>query len=142
MSEVYIDTQEEISKLAEDIVKESKKADRIFRRHSDRVSFADWIKMLTDYITALQAEKQQAVNKLAEFNKDKEIQYWKELYENERDSAQLGFPIAKDENDAINLWQRKHDAEMHGLKTAHERIQAGGAIGGTYFYRFYLLLLE
>lgn len=137
MSEPYIDTREEISTLAEDIVKESKKADRLFRRYSDRVSFADWIKMLTDYISSLQSDRQRALDQLAEFNKDETIQYYKEAAEVAEADARRGFAITQDEKAAISKWQNEHLVKEHNLVTAKQQVQAFGCCGGNFSYSFY-----
>lgn len=47
-----------------------------------------------------------------------------------------GFGISEEESKAIAEWQRKHDAEVHGLDTDMKRLHAGGAIGGGYSYEF------
>ena len=52
--------------------------------------------------------------------------------------SQLGFSfrLTKSDWDAIHAWQNEHMAEKHGLKTSEERLRAGGAIGGTWTYKF------
>lgn len=139
MGEKYINPYKSIEeKTIEDIKQKAEKAGKLFtcRFESDSVTFPQWIEMLTNYIIELQEAARKAKDDLMEFNKDKEIQYWKDLYENERLENRYGFPISKEDHDKIEAWQRKHDAEAHGLRMNHERIAAGGAIGGRYFYRF------
>ena len=121
-----------------EIKQQSEKVGRLFnvRCGTDSITFPQWIEMLTNYIEELQEAKEKAQRELAEFEKDKEIQYWKELYENARLAQRCSFPITEEENKAINEWQRKHDTEQHGLKTTDERLRAGGVSGGRYFYRF------
>ena len=138
MGEKYISPYDTIGKMREKIKHQSEKAGRLFnaRYGNDSITFPQWIEMLTNYIEELQEAKAKAQRELAEFEKDKEIQYWKELYEKEQLAQRYGFPITEEENKAITEWQRKHDAEKHNLKTAHERLRASGVSGGRYFYRF------
>lgn len=138
MGEKYISPFDTIGKMREDIKRQSEKAGKLFnaRWEHDSVTFPQWIEMLTNYIEELQEAKAEAQRKLVEFEKDKEIQYWKKLYEDAEDAQRYGFPITEEEKQAINAWQIKHDAEVHGLRTAHERLRAGGVSGGRYFYRF------
>lgn len=138
MGEKYISPFDTVSKMREEIKQKSEKVGKLFnvRWESDSITFPQWIEMLTNYIEELQEAKEKAQKELAKFKKDKEIQYWKELYENERLTQRYGFPITEDEHNAIDEWQRKHEAKVHGLKTTDERLRAGGAIGGRYFYRF------
>ena len=139
MGEKYINPYKPIEeKTIEDIKQKAEKAGKLFtcRFESDSVTFPQWIEMLTNYIIELQESARKAKDNLAEFNKDKEIQYWKDLYESARLENRYGFPISKEDHDKIEEWQRKHDAEAHGLRMAHERVAAGGALGGRYFYKF------
>ena len=137
MGEKYISPYDTISKMREEIKQQSEKAGKLFntRLGRDSITFPQWIEMLTNYIEELQEAKTKAQKELAEFKKDKEIQYWKELYENAQFAQRYGFPITEEENKAINEWQRKHDEGVHSLRAIHERLGAGG-IGGRYFYRF------
>lgn len=52
-----------------------------------------------------------------------------------RQDCLRGFPITEEQQKLIREWQLKHEAEIHGRKTLEERLRAGGAIGGKYFYR-------
>lgn len=47
-----------------------------------------------------------------------------------------GFPITEEQAKAIEEWRIKHESEVHGRKTLEDRLRAGGAIGGKYYYRF------
>ena len=138
MGEKYISPYDTIDKMREEIKQQAEKAGRLFnaRWEHDSITFPQWIEMLTNYIEELQEAKEKAQNKLAEFKKDEEIQYWKDLYENARLSQKYGFPISEEEHNSIMQWQRTHDAEAHGLRMNHERLAAGGAIGDRYFYKF------
>ena len=134
----YINPRDNITSRKSEIDAQKQKLNTLFSVfEGDSITFPQWLEMLTAYIEKLQAATKEAQNELAEFKKDEEIQYWKDLYENARLSQKYGFPISEEEHNSILQWQRTHDAEVHGLRTAHERIQAGGAIGGRYFYRFY-----
>ena len=130
----YINPRDNITSRQSEIEAQKQKLNKLFSINS--ITFPQWIEMLTNYIEELQEAKTKAQKELAEFKKDKEIQYWKELYENERLAQRYGFPITEEENKAINEWQRKHDEEKHSLRTTDEKLRAGGAIGGRYFYRF------
>lgn len=138
MGEKYISPYDTIGKMREEIKQQSEKAGRLLnaRYGNDSITFPQWIEMLTNYIEELQEDKAKAQRELAEFKKDKEIQYWKELYKSAQLAQRYGFPITEAESKSINEWQRKHDAKKHGLMTSQERLNAGGAIGGRYFYRF------
>lgn len=62
----------------------------------------------------------------------KKLQEEKEKY---RQDCLRGFPITEEQQKEIRDWQLKHEAEIHGRKTLEDRLRAGGAIGGKYFYR-------
>ena len=47
-----------------------------------------------------------------------------------------GLPISEKEKEAIDAWKKKHEEEVHGLKTAEDRIKAHGCCGGAYSYHF------
>ena len=71
-----------------------------------------------------------------EHYKDEEIQMWKQKYEEAKEELYNGFGITNAEREKINEWQKKHDAEVHGLTDDRMRLKAGGAIGGRYHYKF------
>lgn len=133
----YINPHDNITSRQPEIDVQKQKLNKLFSTfEGDYITFSQWLEMLTIYIEKLQTITKEAQNKLAEFEKDKEIQHWKDLYENTRLSQRYGFPISEEEHNSIMQWQRTHDAEAHGLRMNHERLAAGGAIGGRYFYRF------
>ena len=133
----YINPHDNIISRKSEIDAQKQKLNTLFSVfEDDSTTFPQWLEMLTTYIEKLQTATKEAQNKLAEFKKDEEIQYWKDLYENARLSQKYGFPISEEEHNSIMQWQRTHDAEAHGLRMNHERLAAGGAIGGRYFYRF------
>ena len=66
----------------------------------------------------------------------KEMQDMKAELEATRQELYRGFGISEEESKAIAEWQKKHDAEVHGLDTDRKRLSAGGAIGGCYSYEF------
>lgn len=75
--------------------------------------------------------------KLKEENwKDKELQDMKERLEKMQNDYWRGFPITEEEENAIREWQKKHEAEAHGLTTRAMRMKAGGVSGGRYSYKF------
>lgn len=47
-----------------------------------------------------------------------------------------GFPITEKEEELIDEWKKKHEEEVHGLKTRNQKLRASGAIGGRYHYIF------
>jgi hypothetical protein len=47
-----------------------------------------------------------------------------------------GFPISKDEQDAIEAWKIQHDLEVHKLDTLSKRMKVSGVSGGRYTYHF------
>lgn len=104
--------------------------------YSKSITFSDWVSIIGNHIAAMENKVATAQKQLKEFNKDEEILFWKNKCEEMNKSQRYGFPVTEEEYNAINEWQRKHDAEKHGLKTVHERLRAGGAIGGRYFYKF------
>ena len=71
-----------------------------------------------------------------EHYKDEELQMWKQKYEEAKEELYNGFGITNAEREKINEWQKKHDAEAHGLTDSRMRLKAGGAIGGRYHYKF------
>lgn len=71
-----------------------------------------------------------------EYDKDEEIQKMKIKVEQMRSDYYRGFPISEEEEKQIKSWKKKHDEEVHGLKTLEMKINAGGCIGGRYEYRF------
>lgn len=68
--------------------------------------------------------------------KDEELTKMKSELEEMRASFYRGFPISEKEQKAIEEWQRRHDKEVHSLKTLDERLKAGGCTGGRYKYIF------
>ena len=68
--------------------------------------------------------------------KDAELQAMKEEMKLMKAEYYRGFHISESEEKAINEWKRKHEEEVHGLKTNKDRLRAGGCIGGRYSYHF------
>lgn len=68
--------------------------------------------------------------------KDKELSRLKTELDNAKQDLYRGFPITKYELNKINEWKRKHEEEVHGLKTIEERLKSQGCCGGVYEYRF------
>lgn len=69
--------------------------------------------------------------------KDEELQDMKEQLDKMKAKYYRGFPISKQEEIAIKEWKKKHEEEVHGLKTSLQRMNAQGASGGRYSYIFY-----
>lgn len=68
--------------------------------------------------------------------KDKELSRLKTELDNAKQHLYTGFPITEYELNKINEWKRKHEKEVHGLKTIEERLKSQGCCGGVYEYRF------
>lgn len=68
--------------------------------------------------------------------KDKKLQEMKVRLEEMESDYYRGFPITEEEKNAISEWKKRHDEEVHGLKTNQDRMRAQGACGGKYKYVF------
>lgn len=68
--------------------------------------------------------------------RDKELSRLKTELDNIKQDSYRGFPITEYELNKINEWKRKHEEEVHGLKTIEERLKSQGCCGGVYEYRF------
>lgn len=102
---------------------------------------------LEDCLRAIQcrnADNERRIKYLEEENKklkdehykDEEIQTMKYQLDKMKKDYRRGFPISEDEERAIEAWKKKHDEEVHGLKTDSLRMKAEGCCGGRYLYRF------
>lgn len=81
--------------------------------------------------------QRETIRKLKEeYSKDEEIQKLQAELDAAKESIRYGFPITKEQQEAIEAWKRKHEEEVHGLKTLDDRLRAGGACGGSYSYHF------
>lgn len=95
--------------------------------------------------------KVDAVSRLSEENKrlrdeaykdnelsamEKELLDTKKRFQEQMEDYNRGFPISAEENEKIEVWKKQHLAEAHGVKTSEERLAFGGAIGGTFKYKF------
>lgn len=108
---------EEVEKAAEDFARSVKHCYEIQKNINER----------------LRKENQKLKD---EHYKDEELQMWKQKYEEAQEELYNGFGITNVEREKINEWQKKHDAEAHGLTDSKMRLKAGGAIGGRYHYKF------
>ena len=72
----------------------------------------------------------------SEHYKDEELQKMKQEVKDIKDDYYRGFPITKEEEEAIDKWKRQHEEEVHCLHTLEDRLRAGGTIGGSYHYEF------
>lgn len=72
----------------------------------------------------------------AEVYKDAELQKMKAELEQMKADYYRGFAITEDEEKRIKAWQKKHEEEVHGLKTDKDRLKAQGCCGGRYSYHF------
>lgn len=102
------------------------------------------IKLYLERIEKISEEKDDLIEKL-KLENDRlksgvyENSVVKELEEENKRLRQdnlRGFPITEEQQKLIREWQLKHEDEIHGRKTLEERLRAGGAIGGKYFYRY------
>lgn len=71
-----------------------------------------------------------------EYNKDEEIQKMQEKLEVMQKDLWRGFSITEEEQRAIDEWKKQHEEEVHGLKTAEDRMKTHGCCGGAYSYHF------
>lgn len=71
-----------------------------------------------------------------EYNKDEEIQKMQQKLDRMQKDYWRGFPITEDEENAIEEWKQKHDAEVHRWITDRTRMKAEGVSGGRYSYHF------
>ena len=75
--------------------------------------------------------------KLKENNyKDEELSKMKQQLDEMQKDYWRGFPISKDEENAIEKKKKKHDEDVHGLTTNNLRMKAEGVSGGRYSYHF------
>ena len=75
--------------------------------------------------------------KLKENNyKDEELSKMKQQLDEMQKDYWRGFPISKDEENAIEEWKKKHDEDVHGLTTNNLRMKAEGVSSGRYSYHF------
>ena len=88
-------------------------------------------------------DKTERIKRLEEANKklkdeaykDKEIQDMKKQLEKMKKDYHRGFPITEKEFDAIKLWKKKHEEEVHGVRNDVPSYKRG--TGGSYSYHFY-----
>ena len=101
------------------------------------------IKLYLERIEEINEEKDDLIEKLKLENERLKSGVYensvvKELEEENKRLRQdnlRGFPITEEQAKAIEEWRIKHESEVHGRKTLEDRLRAGGAIGGKYFYR-------
>ena len=123
--------------------RENNKSDIMFRLfNSDYPRIADMNKAMTElselfedvgkYVEKCEKERQEALEKVATWNKDEELVKLKK--ENERLNKELlggkGFFITAEEKESINEWIEQH------IKEKHNGNHYAGAIGGRFTYKF------
>ena len=73
--------------------------------------------------------------------KDNELQKMKEKVSEMEDEMHRSFRISKEEQGAIEKWEKEHEEEVHRSITHKKRFEpskkASGAAGGRYSYHFY-----
>lgn len=102
------------------------------------------IKLYLERIEKVCEEKDELIEKLKLENEQLKNDVYKDSVvkdlekENKRLKQDLlrGFPITEEQQKEIREWQLKHEAEIHGRKTLEDRLRAGGAIGGKYYFKF------
>jgi len=84
------------------------------------------------YVEMCEKDRQDALDKVAEWNKDEEIQKLKdEISEMKKSKLKgLSFVVTEEELEEIKKWMDNHIKEKHGGD------HYAGAIGGRYSYRF------
>lgn len=87
---------------------------------------------IKDYVDMCEKDRKEALNKVAEWNKDEEIQKLKEEIENlkHRERKGISFVVSEEELAEINAWQNEHINKYHGGDSY------AGAIGGRFSYKF------
>lgn len=68
--------------------------------------------------------------------KDNELQQMKAELEAAREDKYRGFPISKEENEAIHEWQNQHWTNQHNAPDLRSRLAKMGTIGGNFKYEF------
>lgn len=84
------------------------------------------------YIEMCEKDRREALDKVAEWNKDEEIQKLREeIYELKyRNNKGISFIVTEEELEQINAWQDEHIKKYHGGDSYC------GAIGGRFHYKF------
>lgn len=121
--------------------KELAKAFREVRFGGDAISLQDCFNMIVDRINEAEEIKTRANEKVKryeeEINADVRVQELTTQLKEAKDDLYRGFGISEEEAKAISDWKEMHDIEQHSLKTLDEKLRAGGAIGGRYYYEFH-----
>lgn len=113
--------------------------DKLFntvRFSGDAVSFQKCIESIINRINEAEDSKEAALKKLAEWNKDEELQKLRNELEKTKADSYRGFPISEDEKNKIDEWINNHLKEKHDLITLEQKIASQGAIGGRFTYEF------
>ena len=82
------------------------------------------------YIKQCEEQKDNALKKLEEWNKDEEILKLKEEIKKIRNENKYGFAITEEEHKVISEWMENH------IKEKHNGNNYAGAIGGNFTYKF------
>ena len=87
---------------------------------------------IKDYVYMCEKDIREALDKVAEWNKDEEIQKLREeIYELKyRSNKGISFIVTEEELEQINAWQDEHIKKYHGGDSYC------GAIGGRFHYKF------
>lgn len=87
---------------------------------------------IKSYVESCERDRQMALDKVAEWNKDEEIQKLKEeIYELKNSNNKgVSFVVTEEELKQINAWQEEH------INKYHDGNGYCGAIGGRFSYKF------
>lgn len=106
------------------------------RNNGSFFSTKDICQIITDKINGLEEKNKNLQNKINELSdenwKDNQLQEMKEKLNQSQEQMRYGFPVSKEENNAIAKWIEYHELEKH----SSSHFPRWGAIGGCYEYRF------
>ena len=95
------------------------------------------IKERIDYLESQNESLMQENERLrSEHYKDEELSKMRDKLLQMNADYYRGFPVSEEEEKQIREWMNKHDEEVHNCHTLDDRLRRGGAIGGTYTYKF------
>lgn len=111
-----------------------------YRNYEDAITFEQACQIIADRINEVEEEKEKAREKVRkyeeEINADVRVQELQSELEELQSNFRRSFKITEAEEKAISKWKDKHDIEQHNLDAPNRKLQAGGAIGGRYHYKF------
>lgn len=112
-----------------------------WKNAADAITIEQACKLIADRINEAEEEKEKAKARVQEYeehiNADVRVQQLQEKLSKLQEESRRDFRIYENESTAIGEWQNQHDLKIHKLNTLDAKLQAGGAIGGRYYYEFY-----